>query len=650
MTTRLRVLLAAGVLGYLAGIAANLMIDTPEAHANVVQALVALSPALVLGLLVAWRRPASPVGPALVALAAAPSAAWALENWGVSDAPAASVAAYVSPGAWVFNLAGFVVLCLVFPDGRPRGRFLAVLPWAYLVAAVAVIALIAVEPLGYADRGGPLPGTTPLPWPDPVFRGLEVLVGLGLLTVLGGAVAALVVHYRRGDDLVRVQVRWLMLGAGSVPVLLAAGWIAEFAGASVEVVYLGFLAAMVLFVPATVAVAILRHDLLDVDRLLGGTVAWVVTSVVSAGVFAAVVLTVARAGAAVAGSVTAAAFVTALLLLPLHRRVHDVVGRLLDRERTVMIATVRQFVRDVRDGRAEPEAVQDTLRSALGDRALLVLLRLPGADGYVDLSGGAHTIPDSDHAITLTARGSEVGAVLLGRATARRRRRAREAAVEARLPIEVSRLRVELRRALADARASRTRLAEGVAEERRQLERDLHDGAQQRVLAVGMRLRSAQRRHPPGDPTHADLEAAVAALEETVAELRRLAHGIRPGRLDEGLDAAIRDLVRDSPVPVSLDLFQGPAGPGPAGLGEAVATTAYFVVAECLSNALKHADASSVTVTLARAGERLTVAVGDDGRGGASGLTALRDRVAAVGGQLEIDSPPDGGTMVRAEL
>ncbi|GAA0912431.1 hypothetical protein GCM10009558_019720 [Virgisporangium aurantiacum] len=222
--------------------------------------------------------------------------------------------------------------------------------------------------------------------------------------------------------------------------------------------------------------------------------------------------------------------------------------------------------------------------------------------------------------------------------------------MEARLPLEVSRLRVELRRALADARASRTRLVEGVADERRRLERDLHDGAQQRVLAVGMRLRSAQRRHPPGDPTHADLEAAVAALEGTVAELRRLAHGVRPGRLDEGLDAAIRDLVRDSPVPVSLDLFPGPAGAGLAGVGEAVATTAYFVVAECLSNALKHADASSVTVTLARAGGRLTVAVGDDGRGGASGLTALRDRVAAVGGQLEIDSPPGGGTTVRAEL
>jgi signal transduction histidine kinase len=642
--TRPGVLLAAGVLVYLAGIAANLTMDAPQARGDAVVALVGLSPALLLGVLVALRRPASPVGPALVALAAAPSATWAVENWGASDAPAASVGVYVSSGAWVFNFAGFVLLCLVFPDGRPRGRFWAVLPWAYLAASVAVIAVIAVEPAGHVDRGGPLPGAPPLPWPDAVFRVLEVVVGLGLLTVLGGAVAALVVHYRRGDDLVRVQMRWLMLGAGSVPVLLAVGWIAEFAGASVDVAYLGFLGAMVLFVPATVAVAILRHDLLDVDRLLGGTVAWVLTSVVSAGVFAVVVLAVARAGAAVAGSVTAAAFVTALVLLPLHRRIHDVVGRVVDRERTVMIATVRLFVHDVRDGRAEPEAVQDALRAALADPALTVLLRLPGADGYVDLAGQAHVVPDSDHAITLTARDSEVGVVLLGRSTARRRRRAREAAVEARLPIEVSRLRVELRRALEDARASRTRLVEGVAEERRRLERDLHDGAQQRILAVGMRLRSAQRRHPAGDATHADLDAAVAALEGTVAELRRLAHGIRPGRLDEGLDAAIRDLIRDSPVPVSVDMDRL------SQTAEVIATTAYFVVAECLTNALKHAEASRVAVTLAQAGGRLSVTVTDDGRGGATGLTALRDRVAAVGGRLEIDSPVGGGTRVRAEL
>jgi signal transduction histidine kinase len=547
----------------------------------------------------------------------------------------------------VFNLAGFVLLCLVFPAGFLPGRFWRAVPVAFLAAAVLVIVVIGLDPSAYHDRGGPLPGTTPLRIDDAFFRVLDAAGGLVLLAALASAVAALVVRYRRGDDLTRVQLRWLILGAGSVPVLLLAGWLAEFAGAPVDVAYAGFLAAMVLVVPAAVAVAVLRHDLLDVDRLLSESVSWLITSLVSAGVFAVVVLGVAQASTTANQriGITAAAFVTALALLPVHRRVHRLVGRVLDRERTVMIATVQAFVRQVRDGQAQPEQVQDALRLSLGDPALRVLLRRPGADGYVDLTG-AVVDPAPDELIPLVARDSEVGALVLGKSTARRRRRAREVAVEARLPIEVSRLRVELRRALDDAQASRSRLVEAVADERRRLERDLHDGAQQRILAVGMRLRSVQRTLPAGGPTHAELDAAVAALEATVAELRRLAHGFRPSRLDEGLDAAIHDLVRDCPIPVDVRVDS-------TSVTEAAATTAYFVVAECLANALKHAGASRVGVTVSRAGDGLAVQVADDGRGGASegfGLTALRDRVTALGGRLDIVSPVGAGTTVRAEV
>jgi signal transduction histidine kinase len=654
---RLRALLVLGLLGYAGGLVVLASIATASSPAaqELVHAAVLLLPTIGLGVLVVWRRPDSPVGPALVALAAAPCLTWAVEQWGASYGnphtwPGLAIV-FVSGGVWVFNLAGFVLLCLVFPDGRLRGRFWAALPWAYLAVAAAVIAVIGLDPVAYRAGGGPLPGSTPVPLGDAGFRVLDAVVGLVLLAVLGGAAGSLVVRYRRGDDLVRVQLRWLMLGAGSVPVLLGAGWMAQAAGAPVDVAYGGFIVAVVVVVPATVAVAILRHDLLDVDRLLGGTVSWLITTLVSAAAFALVVLAVAQIGSTVDDRVgiTVAAFVVALVLLPLHRRVHEAVGRVLDRERTVMVSRVRQFVRQVRDGQAQPEEVQDALRASLGDPALLVLLRLPGADGYVDLTGTATGAdPDPARLIPLTARDSEVGALVLGRASARRRRQAREAAVEARLPIEVSRLRLELRRALDDARASRSRLVEAVADERRRLERDLHDGAQQRILAVGMRLRSVQRRHR-GDPdTDRDLDAAVAALEATVAELRRLAHGVRPSRLDDGLDAAIRDLVHHSPVPVDLAVTTGGTE-----LSEAVATTAYYVVAECLANALKHAGATRVSVSIAPRDGRLAVRVSDDGRGGADtgfGLTALRDRVGALGGRVEIASPTGGGTTVRAEI
>ncbi|MET7399768.1 histidine kinase [Dactylosporangium sp. NPDC005572] len=639
--------LAVAVLAYAAGVALQFAVSPPDAAAR---ALVALSPTVLLGLLVGWRRPASPAGPALAGLGAAPALTWALEDWGASYAtahplPGALLGAYLGGGGWVLNFAGFVALCLVFPTGPLPGRRWRAVPWAFLGAAALVIAVIGLEPLGYADRGGPLPGTAPLPLGIAAFRVLDVVAGLVLLAVLGAAVAALVTRYRGGDDLTRVQLRWLMLGAGSVPVLLAAGWVAEFAGAPIAVAYTGFVAAMVLLVPAAVAIAILRHDLLDVDRLLSGTVSWLVTSLVSAGVFALVVLGVAQVSARADDRVgiTAAAFVTALALLPLHRRVHAAAGRLLDRERTVMVASIRRFVGAVRDGRAQPEEVEAALRAGLGDPALRVLLRLPGTGGYVDLAGAAVEVP-LENLLPLAARDAEVGALVLGRSTARRRRQARELAVEARLPIEVSRLRIELRQALQDARTSRARLVEAVTEERQRLERDLHDGAQQRILAVGMRLRSVQRTLAPDGPVHAELDAAVGGLEATVAELRRIAHGMRPSRLDEGLAAAVGDLVRDSPVPVDVRVDD-------ADVSEAAATTAYYVIAECLANALKHAGATRIGVTVRPVAAQLHVEVDDDGRGGAVagfGLTALGDRVAALGGRIEIVSPAGAGTLVRA--
>ncbi|MFB9180263.1 histidine kinase [Dactylosporangium sucinum] len=648
--------LGPAVLAYLAGVALLFAVAyagrAPDAAVAAVPALVALTPTVLLGLLVAWRRPDSPAGPALVGLGAAPALTWALEDWGGTYAtahplPGSHAGAFLGGGGWVFNFAGFVGLCLVFPNGRLPSRLWRAVPWCFLGAAALVIVVIGLEPTAYQDRGGPLPGSAPLPLGIPAFRVLDVVAGLALLAVLGSAVAALVTRYRSGDDLTRVQLRWLMLGAISVPVLLAAGWAAEFAGAPIEVAYSGFLAAMVLLVPATVAIAILRHDLLDVDRLLNETVSWLVTSIVSAGVFALVVLGVAQVSARADDRVgiTAAAFVTALALLPLHRRVHGAAGRLLDRERTVMVASVRRFVGAVRDGRAQPEEVEAALRAGLGDPGLRVLLRLPGADGYVDLAGAPVAVPP-EHLLPLAARDADVGALVLGRSTARRRRQARELAVEARLPIEVSRLRVELRQALQDARTSRARLVEAVTEERQRLERDLHDGAQQRILAVGMRLRSVQRTLAADGPIQAELDAAVAALEATVAELRRIAHGMRPSRLDEGLAAAVGDLVRDSPVPVDLRVDG-------ADVSEAAATTAYYVIAECLANALKHAGATRIGVSVRQEATRLHVQVDDDGRGGAVagfGLTALGDRVAALGGRIEIVSPAGAGTVVRAEV
>ena len=441
----------------------------------------------------------------------------------------------------------------MFPDGLPPGHRRRIV-CAAVACGVFVNAAVSFDP-GSDRASAAVPHPVVVRLPGPV-RALElVLAYAALLAVLGFATSRLVLRYRRGGEVVRQQVRWLMLGAATVPVLLAGGWIAQGLGAPTVVAYAGFLIAMLVAVPAAVAVAVLRYDLFDVDRLLGSSLAWLLTSLVSAAIFAGVVYGAAQfLGAGSRLGLTGAAFVTAVCLLPLHRVLSNAVGRLVDRERTVMVARVHEFVQRVRDGRAEPEGTEGLMRSVLGDPSLRLLIRLPGspAGDYVDLTGNpASGAPDRTR-IPLLTDGSEAGVILLGAASARRVRRAREVAVLARLPIEVSRLRLELRRALEDARSSRARLALSAAAERHRLARDLHDGAQQQIIAVGMRLRSVQRQLDPALPAHADLDAAVATLSATVAELRRLAHGVRPSRLDDDLATALKALVADSPVPVDI--------------------------------------------------------------------------------------------------
>ncbi len=645
------------LLTYVAGVGGALLVWFSTAEGVPDFSVAILSGFTVaLGLIVAWRRPESPVAASLVLLGAAPSVVSTIEAWGASygssgQMTAARFVAYLSPGVWVFNFAGFVMLCATFPTGLVEGRRWRVLPWAFCGVALAVVGVVAIQPEQFAAGGGSLPGSTPLDLPGVVNTALIFVVAVLLVAVLAGAVASVVVRYRSGDELLQVQLRWFLLAAGSVPVLLVVGWVANALGVSPGVAYAPFMTGILVGLPSAIAVAVLQHDLLDIDRLLSGTISWVLTTIVSAALFALVVVGVAqssiertRIGDGVGLAV--AAFVAALVLTPLHRWFQLAVGRVLDRDRVVVLGEIRRFVDQVRDGRAEPEEVETVLRDCLDDPGLLLLLRVPGRDGFVGLDGASAEAVDDGRSIVLESHGAEIGVLRLGQTSLRRMRRGREAAVEARLAIDVSRLRLELRHALDDARSSRLRLVEAAAAERLRLERDLHDGAQQQIVAVGMRLRSVQRRHRPGDPTHDEIDRAVSALESIVDDLRRLAHGMRPGMLDDGLGVALRSLVANSPVPVQVQVDETNAS-------EVAVTTAYFVVAEALTNTLKHADASCVNVLVGPIDGRLGVDVFDDGIGGARtgfGLTALRDRVAALDGQFSIESQPGEGTHVRAVL
>jgi signal transduction histidine kinase len=219
-----------------------------------------------------------------------------------------------------------------------------------------------------------------------------------------------------------------------------------------------------------------------------------------------------------------------------------------------------------------------------------------------------------------------------------------------RLAVENERLQREVEARLAEVRASRARIVSAGDTERRRLERDLHDGAQQRLVALSLALRRARSRlgGQVDEGLAASLEDASQLVQDALVELRELARGIHPAVLTEaGLAGAVPALARQSPVEVTIE--QLPSERLPAD----VEATAYFFVSEALTNVAKHAPAASATVRIDVEDHALAIDVADSGPGGAvsspgSGLQGLDDRVAAAGGRLVVDSPPGAGTRLRA--
>ena len=214
----------------------------------------------------------------------------------------------------------------------------------------------------------------------------------------------------------------------------------------------------------------------------------------------------------------------------------------------------------------------------------------------------------------------------------------------------VSHLDAELHAKMEELRASRARLVEAGDAARRKLERDLHDGAQARLVALALLLRTARKRADGNPELEPLLDRSIEELQLGLQELRELARGIHPAVLSErGLEPALQSLVARAPVPITVAAPAGERLPGQ------VESAAYFVVSEGLANVAKYAQATHAKVTVERVDGRVTVEVADDGVGGAdaangSGLRGLADRIAALDGRLSLDSPPGGGTVLRAEI
>ena len=294
-------------------------------------------------------------------------------------------------------------------------------------------------------------------------------------------------------------------------------------------------------------------------------------------------------------------------------------------------------------------SLRERLARALGDPTLDLAYRLD--DGrYVDVAGRTLELPlGPNRAVTLvTARGEEVAALIHDPALLDEPALVESVRATAGLVLENERLAAEVRAQLAEVRASRARLVAATDAERRRLERNLHDGAQQRLVTLSIMLGLAAS---DGDASSSPvLLRAQDEVEEAIAELRELARGIHPTLLrEEGLEAAVRALARRTPLPVEVEASVGKRLP------DAVELAAYFLVSEALTNVVKHASASHATVRLVRGSATLGVVVVDDGVGGArarldSGLAGLQDRLEALEAKLVVESEPGGGTTIHAEI
>jgi len=301
-----------------------------------------------------------------------------------------------------------------------------------------------------------------------------------------------------------------------------------------------------------------------------------------------------------------------------------------------------------------PGGVRDALARLLGDPSLELSLWLPDRQTYVDGTGRPVELAAAgpDRAVTVLGPvEAPVAALVHDPVLLERRGLLAAAGAAARLALENERLQAELRAQLAELRASRARIVSAGDEERRRLERDLHDGAQQRLLSLGLALQLARAKLGPGaDGTAELLGEADGELRAALDELRELARGIHPAVLTEqGLAPALRSLAERSPVAVKIDAL--PTERLPA----ATEAAAYFLVSEALANVAKYAHASRVHVSIAAANGNVDVDVDDDGVGGAdpargSGLRGLADRVQALDGELMLDSPPGRGTHLHAAI
>lgn len=559
-----------------------------------------------------------------------------------AELPGAVVAAWFSDWIWVMGFGLLVTFLLLwFPTGdvpTRRWRPVAWLTWTGLGLFVASAIWAIPAQAGRTTVGEEIEG-------EAVAAALGGTGFLVLAVAAALSVASLIVRFRRSRGVERAQLKWFTFtGVMVVPIVFISS------GADVVLANIASSIAIMLF-PLAIGVAIVRHQLFDIDLIINRSVVYGTLTLGVVGIYAGVVTLVAtlldRSGL---GASVLAAGTVAVLFQPARQRLQRGVDRLTYGHRDDPYAVISRVGQAVETS-PDVDEVLPTIAETIAH-----MLRLPGVtielDGPPPVAVARGRLLGEPHTFPLTTHAGTIGRLLVSRRSPSQGLRpdelrlvsdlARQAAAAARA--------VQLNRELQQARTSLVRASE---EERRRLHRDLHDGLGPSLAAVAMQVQ-ASRNHLGPDAGDVDRELAVIGerVQATIDEVRRIAHGLRPPALDElGLGRAVREQAAHLTHGLDIDVRSDELGPLPA----AVELAAYRIVQEALTNVIRHAGAESCWIILRR-DDALTVTVDDDGHGlreappEGFGISSMRQRAEEVGGRLALGPRPEGGTRVRATL
>ena len=624
----------------------------------------------VVGFFVLARRPDAVLAWLMVGMGVGVAILGPFQGYGFyaveRDLPLGPLALAIGGPGWVPFIAISGFLLLLFPDGHlptPRWRWFA---WTCGIALTTVFVMIWFHPGDFADSGHP---EIVNPIGVEAFESAEAVFGILLFAapalVVGGFVSLIVRMRRATDDIVRHQIRWLAYAASVMATTFALSFVPGLGndeGWGGVIQSIGALSFML--IPVATGVAILRYRLYDIDIVIRKTVVFAVMAAAIALVYVGLVVGVGAVVGTTSSPVLSAlaAAVVALIFQPLRARARRLADRLVYGQRSTPYEVMASFGEQLAETYSSEDVLPRIARvlcEGIGaDRARVLLLIGDDLREVAVWPDDADSRRADDFTVDVRHQGELLGALSVAMPPSdpmdpAKERLVHDLAAQAGLVLRNERLTTALRARLNELQAAQKRLVAAQDHERRKLERNIHDGAQQQLVALQVRQRLAEQL-VDRDPAKAKEMLGQLQVDTAAAldDLRDLARGIYPPLLaDKGLAAALESQARKSPVPVTVEAAA--IGRFPQEIEAAV----YFSVLEALQNTAKYANAAHASVALERRASTLAFSVTDDGggfdptvTGHGSGLQGIADRLGALDGTLVVRSASGSGTSVSGHL